>query len=170
MILTSQGWFTIQTISWTCSHVLHCHYQMGWNHCVKSFFLHCFQAGLSSVESQSAPSHKNTQGSIQPRKKPHSSMHLFYHIIKCARWVTLQNLPKLWNGNLFSKGKRFQVISKHPLTLFPPRALELASVTFNGGSQQGPVRHRKWKFSCNISREERNNAIQTKNKRIRMES
>jgi len=69
-----------------------------------------------------------------------------------------------WNG------KRFQVISKHPLTLFPPRALELASVTFNGGGQQGPVRHRKWKSSCNISREERNNTIQTKNKRIRMES
>jgi hypothetical protein len=63
-----------------------------------------------------------------------------------------------WNG------KRFQVISKHPL------ALELASVTFNGGGQQGPVRHRKWKSSCNISREERNNTIQTKNKRIRMES
>jgi hypothetical protein len=102
---------------------------------VKSFFLNCFQAGLSSVESQSAPSHKNTRGTKHPRKKPHSLMHLFHHIIKHARWVTLQNLPKLWNGNLFSKGKRFQVISKHPLTLFPPRALELASVIFNSGSQ-----------------------------------
>jgi hypothetical protein len=48
-------------------------------------FLHCFQAGLSSVESQSAPSHKNTQGSIQARKKPHRLMDLFHHIIKHAR-------------------------------------------------------------------------------------
>jgi hypothetical protein len=39
----------------------------------------------------------------------------------------------------------------------PP--LELASVTFIGGGQQGPVRHRKWKSSCNIKgREKQHNS------------